>query len=112
MFRLFASACIAACVSQAAMAVEIVGAGTSNCEGWTESRKTDNHDLRLAWINGFLSAMAISSGRELLRNVDPKFIAGWIDRHCAANPRDTLALAADRLGAELYAKAGPAPRTR
>jgi hypothetical protein len=99
----------AALFISSAAAQEIVGSGASSCAGWTESRKTSDHDLRLAWIHGYLSAIAVSSGRDMLRKVGPAAIIAAIDKYCAAHPADQLARAADELSGELYKKA---PATR
>jgi hypothetical protein len=106
----FAFALAVAGFSHGIAAQEIVGSGASSCAGWTEARKTSDHDLRLAWVNGYLSAIAVSSGREMLRKIEPAAIIASIDKYCAGHPADQLARAADQLSGELYRKAEPAAR--
>ena len=76
--------------------------GEATCSAWPTHQAYDDFDkaLLLNWVLGWLSRGG-KEGPDLLAAVDQVKVSAWIDRYCAANPRETLISAANTLEREL-----------
>jgi hypothetical protein len=91
-------------------AAGVFGVGGRSCGTWTEARRSGNTtpvDYE-QWVAGFLSGAnsIISTAAPeldtlLQPNIDAQGLYAWIDNYCFAHPLNTIAQAADALGAEL-----------
>lgn len=90
------------------------GAGTRqapSCGEWIVHReKSDTLALgNASWLLGYLSGLAVSSGRDYLSGTDNSSIYKWMDRYCRANPLRDVSSGGNALAAEL-AKAKGTPK--
>jgi hypothetical protein len=53
------------------------------------------------WVNGFVSGVAYASTEPIVQAASDAIVMHFLDRHCAAYPRDTFETAAKSLLAEL-----------
>lgn len=89
-------------LSNAATA-EAAGHGAPSCGEWVAHReKSDTLALGNAyWLQGFLSGLAMSSGKDILAGMENSALNGWMDKYCQANPLKDLTGGANALAAEL-----------
>jgi len=70
-----------------AKAIEIAAA--VSCGDWVKERKIDSsiyQMLNRRWILGYLSGLALESGKDILKGTGSESIFLWIDNYCQANP--------------------------
>jgi len=74
-----------------------------SCGEWIVHReKSDTLALgNASWLLGYLSGMAISSGKDYLSGTDNSSIYKWMDSYCRANPLRDLSSGGNALAAEL-----------
>jgi hypothetical protein len=79
-----------------------------SCGEWIVHReKSDTLALgNASWLLGYLSGMAISSGKDYLSGTDNSSIYNWMDNYCRKNPLRDLSSGGNALAAELIGKAG------
>ena len=82
-------------------AVTVVGSDLM-CWSWGEVRRAplsqqpmstmelESSILAESWALGFLSGLAVNSGEDILKNVDPNSIWPWIDIACRTEPTATV----------------------
>ena len=90
-----------------------MGEKSFSCGQWPKGvdYHTPDKAFMLNWVLGFLSGVGTSpTSPDLLANTDNASIAAWIDNYCAANPLDTMLVAATKLRWELDRRERPAPR--
>jgi hypothetical protein len=80
---------------------QVYGQGNLSCGRWTEDKRVreDAH----TWVLGFVSGAGWAS-TESQRQTTSAGMAAWIDQYCAANPANTIQLAAGVLALELEKK--------
>lgn len=81
--------------------------GVRSCGNWlqsTKDRTTMEFLATEAWIVGYLSAVAVTTRKDVLRGIDTASIDAWMDAYCQANPLDDLSVAMDVLYRELVRK--------
>jgi hypothetical protein len=110
--------CLGANSSAGAELSSVVGVGNKSCGAWTAARRSQTMlaDVYEGWIAGFLTgANSIISNTEhidtlaeIIAHRDAEGIWAWIDNYCQSYPLDSIATAADKLGAELIRKAANA----
>lgn len=74
--------------------------GYATCGQWV-SEGGWAHKSDRAWILGYLSGKAASTGEDVLRNTDKESIALWMDQYCKNNPLNDTADGARTLFKEL-----------
>lgn len=81
----------------------IYGLGGNACGDWssTEPTATEYRD----WLLGYLSGLAASRPRDILKQTSPNAAIAWVKNYCKAHPLDGLAVAATALMKELVARA-------
>jgi hypothetical protein len=79
-----------------------------SCGEWIVHReKSDTLALgNASWLLGYLSGMAIGSGKDYLSGTDNSSIYGWMDNYCRSNPLRDLSSGGNALAAELTRKKG------
>ena len=79
-----------------------------SCGEWIVHReKSDTLALgNASWLLGYLSGMAISSGKDFLSGTDNTSIYKWMDSYCRNNPLRDLSSGGNALAAELTSKQG------
>jgi hypothetical protein len=82
----------------AARAIEV--RGIRSCGEWV----SDNKTLALGnqtWLLGYLSGIAVATGKQVLNGTDNQSIYLWVDNYCRANPLKSLPDAGNALYFEL-----------
>ena len=81
-----------------------------SCGEWIVHReKSDTLALgNASWLLGYLSGIAIGSGKDYLSGTENSSIYKWMDSYCRKNPLRDLSGAGSALAAELSAKKGKA----
>jgi len=79
-----------------------------SCGEWIVHReRSDTLALgNASWLLGYLSGMAISSGKDYLSGTDNTSIYKWMDNYCRNNPLRDLSSGGNALAAELARKYG------
>jgi hypothetical protein len=79
-----------------------------SCGEWIVHReRSDTLALgNASWLLGYLSGMAISSGKDYLSGTDNTSIYKWMDNYCRNNPLRDLSSGGNALAAELARKNG------
>ena len=74
-----------------------------SCGEWVVHReKSDTLALSNAsWLVGYLSGLAVGSGKDYLSGTDNVSIYRWMDNYCRANPLRDLSYGGNALAAEL-----------
>jgi len=77
-----------------------------SCGEWIVHReKSDTLALgNASWLLGYLSGMAVSSGKNYLSGTDNSAIYKWMDGYCRKNPLRDLVSGGNALAAELAGK--------
>lgn len=77
--------------------------GAPSCGVWIKERADDKLETiaNNVWLLGFLSGMAVKSGKDILKGTDNPSIFLWVDNYCRANPLKTPGDAGDALFEEL-----------
>jgi hypothetical protein len=109
---------VGASETRAEKMVTVLGLGNKSCGSWIEARRANNvtSDIFEGWIAGFLSGSnsiaAHTAGIDILSEAstqgDAQGLWAWIDNYCRAHPLNSIAAAADALGAELIRRAAGA----
>ncbi len=86
-----------------AAAAEASGHASPSCGEWVAHReKSDTLALGNAyWLQGYLSGLAMGSGKDILAGMENSTVNGWMDKYCQANPLKNVAGGANALAAEL-----------
>ena len=79
-----------------------------SCGEWIVHReKSDTLALsNSSWLLGYLSGMALSSGKDYLSGTDNASIYKWMDNYCRTNPLRDVSNGGNALAAELAKKKG------
>jgi hypothetical protein len=79
-----------------------------SCGEWVVHReKSDTLALSNAsWLLGYLSGMAIGSGKDYVAGTDNSTIYKWMDNYCRKNPLRDLRSGGIALASELSGKSG------
>jgi len=79
-----------------------------SCGEWVVHReKSDTLALSNAsWLLGYLSGLAVSSGKDYLSGTENSSIYKWMDSYCRANPIRDVGSGGNALAAELARKKG------
>ena len=77
-----------------------------SCGEWIVHReKSDTLALgNTSWLLGYLSGLAISSGKDYISGTDNASIYKWMDDYCRKNPLRDLSSGGNALAAELTRK--------
>lgn len=77
-----------------------------SCGEWIVHReKSDTLALgNASWLLGYLSGIAVSSGKDYLSGTENSSIYKWIDNYCRSNPLRDLSSGGNALAAELSGK--------
>jgi hypothetical protein len=73
--------------------------GPPTCKNWVGD--PSSKELYKAWLIGYLSGLAMGSGKDFLNKEEATTLAQWMDRYCAANPGDLTSVGALKLSREL-----------
>jgi len=86
-----------------AAAVTVIGHGTQTCGAWTAAAKEESVTrlVQRVWVAGYVSGVAITTGRDIIGPTDYDGMMAWIDQFCTANPLSTIQVAADALAYRL-----------
>lgn len=79
-----------------------------SCGEWIVHReKSDTLALgNASWLLGYLSGLAVGSGKDYLSAADNGSIYKWMDNYCRTNPLRDLSYGGNALAAELARKQG------
>jgi len=79
-----------------------------SCGEWIVHReKSDTLALgNTSWLLGYLSGLAVSSGKDYLSGTDNASIYKWMDNYCRTNPLRDVSNGGNALAAELAKKKG------
>lgn len=80
--------------------------GMKDCGAWVKSHAGQSaHSLNMyadnAWLDGYLSGVAVARNIDFLKGVDENVIHIWMNNYCSSHPSDLLGYAADALSVEL-----------
>ena len=72
---------------------QIVTMGASSCGQWVAVSKENSAEMLNVrnWLVGYMSGIAIGSGRNILNGVEPESIYLWMDNYCRENPSSNTA---------------------
>ena len=104
--------CLLLAVSVVAVAAPAEGGAEArqapSCGEWVVHReKSDTLALgNASWLLGYLSGMAVGSGKDFLSATDNASIFKWMDNYCRANPLRNVSDGGNALAAELSKKKG------
>ena len=95
-------------VTAAPLAEGAEARGTPSCGEWVVHRKkSDTLALsNTSWLMGYLSGLAVASGKDFLQGIDNTAIFSWMDNYCLANPLKDTGAGGLALMAEKMAKKG------
>lgn len=109
------AACLLLAASIAAIAApaegEALARNAPSCGEWIVHReKSDTLALgNASWLLGYVSGLAVASGRDYLSGTDNSTIYKWMDNYCRANPLRDVGSGGNALAADL-AKKKAAPK--
>ena len=80
--------------------------GMKNCVAWLKSHSehappSQNTFADNAWLDGYLSGVAVARNIDFLKGVDEKVIHLWMNNYCSSHPSELIGYAADALSVEL-----------
>jgi hypothetical protein len=80
--------------------------GMKNCVAWLKSHSehappSQNTFADNAWLDGYLSGVAVARNIDFLKGVDDNVIQSWMSNYCSSHPSDLIGYAADALSVEL-----------
>jgi hypothetical protein len=80
--------------------------GMKSCAAWLRSRAeqpapSSGALVDSAWLDGYLSGVAVARNIDFLRGIDQRIIKSWMDNYCTKHPSDLMGDAADALSVEL-----------
>jgi hypothetical protein len=82
--------------------------GQNICKEWTTARNSKEASQvsieHEQWLAGFLSGLAMGSGRNILKGQEIRSLFLWMDDYCRANPSNSITDAAKKLATELNNK--------
>jgi hypothetical protein len=98
---------LGAAVVLPAAAADVTLRGASNCAIWTKERAQDKAQYEKAWLSGYFSGLAMGMdvnfwGTKGRNEIENDAVWKWMDSYCAANPKDNLVTAAEKLFLERY----------
>jgi hypothetical protein len=81
--------------SISANAGQIKGGGGMTCGSWIKERETNNHYVKLSWIQGFLSAYnqysyTGNNPNGIFGSTDANSLTVWMDNYCRNNPLEEV----------------------
>jgi hypothetical protein len=99
----------------------VLGIGNKSCGSWSQARHSIGmmSDMYEGWVAGFLSGANsvlatsedhIDTLEQAEIDTDAQGLWAWVDNYCQAHPLNSVAQAADALGAELIRRAWKANR--
>lgn len=93
---------------QAPLAVTAEARGTPSCGEWVAHRKkSDTLSLsNTSWLVGYLSGLAVGSGKDFLPGTDNTAIFSFMDKYCGSNPLKDIGNGGLALMAEIMVKKG------
>ena len=74
--------------------------GAPSCSAILDS----NEQIDRNWILGYLSALAATSNKDFLKEIDTELIRTWIDDYCRDNPKSIMPEGLYKLSVELIHK--------
>lgn len=79
-----------------------------SCGEWVVHReKSDTLALgNASWLLGYVSGLAVSSGKDYLSGTNNSSIYKWMDNYCRTNPLRDVSMGGNALAAELAKKKG------
>lgn len=90
-------------VSTTAFAVDT--RGVRSCGVWIKERQNGRGGISSqTWLVGYLSGLAVGSGKDFMNGTDNDSIYLWVDNYCRANPLEHLLSAGEELATELIRK--------
>jgi hypothetical protein len=80
--------------------------GMKHCDAWLKSHSehappSQNTFADNAWLDGYLSGVAVAKNIDFLKGVDENVIHIWMNNYCSNHPSDLIGYAADALSVEL-----------
>jgi hypothetical protein len=80
--------------------------GMKSCGAWVKDRAEQpapslSTMVDSAWLDGYLSGVAVARNIDFLKGVDENTIKLWMDNYCSSHPLDLIGYAADALSIEL-----------
>ena len=85
-------------------------AGDIPCATWGKHYDKQTSETRWEtiaekfWLNGYLSGVAVSLDKDLLKNTTLDSRSLWMDNYCRSNPLSAISEGADALAKELIQK--------
>lgn len=80
--------------------------GMKSCGAWVKSHAgqsapTLSRIVDDAWLDGYLSGVAVARNIDFLKGVDENTVHIWMNDYCSSHPSDLIGYAADALSVEL-----------
>jgi hypothetical protein len=80
--------------------------GMKSCAAWVKNRAelpapSLGAIVDGAWLDGYLSGVAVARNIDFLKDVDKNIIRSWMDNYCSNHPSGLMGDAADALSIEL-----------
>jgi hypothetical protein len=84
----------------------VIVKGMKNCGAWLKSHAEQpapslNAVADNAWLDGYLSGVAVARNIDFLKGVDEDTVHIWMNNYCHSHPSDLVGYAADALSIEL-----------
>ena len=98
--EIIAGLLFALCALPAVHAQRIWVPGAVDCAQWIDARQ-NNRISEQAWLVGFMGGMAYGREINFIEGTKPEQMLLWMDKYCADNPLDSVALGSHKLAAEL-----------
>jgi len=80
--------------------------GMKSCGAWVKNHAKQSPPslsaaVDNAWLDGYLSGVAVARNIDFLKGVDESIIHIWMNNYCSSHPSDLIGYAADALSVEL-----------
>ncbi len=80
--------------------------GMERCSAWLKNHAEQpapsmNSLADDAWLDGYLSGVAVARNIDFLKGVDDTTIQSWMNNYCSDHPSDLVGYAADAFSVEL-----------
>lgn len=93
-------------VSTEVYSAPVVYFGVISCGSWSAARANKMEAVYRAWLDGYVSGIAVESNKNILSQTDSESLALWMDNYCKSNPLESLSSGGYKLSVELAKRQG------
>ena len=95
--------CLLSMYSSASNGQTVQTRGSRSCGTWIEGRQKNDFAslINEAWLVGYLSGVAVATGRNALQGTDNESLFLWMDNYCKSSPLSRIDEGGDTLFIEL-----------